>query len=139
MTLVRQIVGYCLVYCSNNCSINQYLFIQCLHPVLTIVGDAKERHSSVIYTCLAFPAGVSGKKPTCQYRRHRSDPWVEKIPWRRAWQPTPVFLQGESHGQRSLVGCIHGVTKSQTRLRQISMHALLAWSLHSHTEPSCIC
>ena len=33
------------------------------------------------------------------------DPWVGKIPWRRAWQPTPVFLPGESRGQRSLVGC----------------------------------
>ena len=32
------------------------------------------------------------------------DPCVRKIPWRRAWQPTPVFLPGESHGQRSLVG-----------------------------------
>ena len=32
------------------------------------------------------------------------DPWVGKIPWRREWQPTPVFLPGESHGQRSLVG-----------------------------------
>ena len=32
------------------------------------------------------------------------DPWVTKIPWRRAWQPTPVFLPGESHGQRSLEG-----------------------------------
>ena len=32
------------------------------------------------------------------------DPWVGKIPWRRQWQPTPVFLPGESHGQRSLAG-----------------------------------
>ena len=32
------------------------------------------------------------------------DPCVGKIPWRRAWQPTPVFLPGKSHGQRSLVG-----------------------------------
>ena len=32
------------------------------------------------------------------------DPWVRKIPWRREWPPTPVFLPGESHGQRSLVG-----------------------------------
>ena len=31
-------------------------------------------------------------------------PWVRKIPWRRAWQPTPVYLPGEFHGQRSLVG-----------------------------------
>ena len=36
--------------------------------------------------------------------RHGFDPWVGKIPWRRKWQPTPVFLPGESHGQRSLVG-----------------------------------
>ena len=33
------------------------------------------------------------------------DPWVGKIPWRRKWQPTPVSLSGEFHGQRSLVGC----------------------------------
>jgi len=32
------------------------------------------------------------------------NPWVRKIPWRRKWQPTPVFLSGESHGQRSLAG-----------------------------------
>ena len=32
------------------------------------------------------------------------NPWVGKIPWRRAWQPTPVFSPGESHGQRSLAG-----------------------------------
>ena len=36
--------------------------------------------------------------------RHRFDPWVGTIPWRRAWQHTPVFLPGESHGQKSLVG-----------------------------------
>ena len=33
------------------------------------------------------------------------DPWVGKIPWRKEWLPTPVFLPGESHGQRSLVDC----------------------------------
>ena len=37
-------------------------------------------------------------------RRPRFDPWVRKIPWRREWRPTPVFLPGEFHGQRSLVG-----------------------------------
>ena len=45
--------------------------------------------------------------PTCQCRRHkrcRLSPWVGKIPWRRKWQPTPVFLPEETHGQRSLVG-----------------------------------
>ena len=42
------------------------------------------------------------------------DAWVRKIPWRKKWQPTPVFLPGQSHGLRSKVG--YGVTKSQTRL-----------------------
>ena len=45
-----------------------------------------------------------GKESACQCRRYRFDPWVGKIPWRRAWQPTPVLLPGESYGQRSLVG-----------------------------------
>ena len=37
-------------------------------------------------------------------RRPRIDPWAGKIPWRREWLPSAVFLPGESHGQRSLVG-----------------------------------
>ena len=42
--------------------------------------------------------------------------WVRKIPWRREWLPTSVFLSGEFHGQRSLTGCTHGVAESQTWL-----------------------
>ena len=42
--------------------------------------------------------------PCRKCKRHGFDPWVGKIPWRRAWQPTPVFLPGESHGQGSLMG-----------------------------------
>ena len=45
-----------------------------------------------------------GKEPGCQCRRLRFYPWVRKIPWRRKRQPTPVFLPGKSHGQRSLGG-----------------------------------
>ena len=51
--------------------------------------------------------GAHGKESTCQCRRHNRSgfsPWVGKIPWRRAWQPTPIFLPGESLGQRSLAG-----------------------------------
>ena len=40
----------------------------------------------------------------CRCKRHRFDPWVRKIPWEGAWQPTPVFLPEGSCGQRSLVG-----------------------------------
>ena len=44
---------------------------------------------------------LSGKEPTCQCRRHkrrRSDLWLRKIPWKRAWQPTPFLFPRESHG-----------------------------------------
>jgi len=43
-------------------------------------------------------------KNLLQCRRGGFDPWVRKIPWRREWQLIPVFLPGESHGQRSLAG-----------------------------------
>ena len=69
---------------------------------------------------MVFPDGSDGKKKkeksACQSRRYTFDPWVRKTSWRRKWQPTPVFLPGESYGQRSLVGYIHGVTKSLTGL-----------------------
>ena len=48
---------------------------------------------------MGFPGGASGKQLVCQCSRHkrcRFNPWVGKIPWRRAWQPTAVFLPGES-------------------------------------------
>ena len=53
-----------------------------------------------IYT--TFP-GASAVKIHLQCGRHGFHPWVGKIPWRKKWQPTPVFLPGGSHGQRSLV------------------------------------
>ena len=45
------------------------------------------------------------------------DPWIRKMPWRRKWQPTPAFLPGKSHGQRSLAGYSPGgFAKSRTQL-----------------------
>ena len=58
-------------------------------------------NDTVLY---GFPNGSSGKESACQCRRCRFDPWVGKIPWSRKWLPTPVFLPGKSHGQRSLAG-----------------------------------
>ena len=49
-------------------------------------------------------AAAENQRIRLQCRRHGFDLWVGKIPWRRVWQPTPVFLPGESHGQRSLAG-----------------------------------
>ena len=54
-----------------------------------------------------LPRWHCGKELACQCKRHKRPgfgSWVGKIPWRRKWQPTPVFLPGKSHGQRNLAG-----------------------------------
>jgi len=59
-------------------------------------------------------------------RRCRFNPWVGKIPWKKKWQPTPVFLPGKSYGQGSLVG-VHRVAKSQRQWSDWAlMHALIS-------------
>ena len=64
-----------------------------------------------------FPGG-SVIEILVQCRRCRFDPWVRQMPWRREWQPSPVFLPGEFHGQRSLVGYSPwGLKKTWTWLR----------------------
>ena len=52
-----------------------------------------------------LPGGSEVKASACVSGRPGFDPWVGKIPWRRKWQHTPVFLPGESHGLRSLADC----------------------------------
>ena len=49
-------------------------------------------------------------------KRHKFDPWFRKVPWRRKWRPTPLFLPEKFHGQRSLAGCSLWGRKSRTRL-----------------------
>ena len=61
--------------------------------------------NSCVRPIQGFPGGASGKEPACQSRRRkrlRLYSWVRKIPWRRQWLPTPVFLPGKFHEQRSL-------------------------------------
>ena len=93
-------------------------FIQIMHKTL-FCASFQPVHVLILGL---FPGGISGEEHhACQCRRHRRcgfHPWVRKIPWRRAWQPTPVFLPGESqathssilawriHGQRSVLGYV---------------------------------
>ena len=51
-----------------------------------------------------FPGGSGSKESARNAGDPSLIPWVGKIPWRREWQPSPVFLPGEFHGQRSLAG-----------------------------------
>ena len=91
-----------------------------MSPVLLSVRLTASHELSV---CWGFSVGASGKETACQCRKHKRrgfDPWVGKIPCRRKWQPTAVFLPGESHGQRKLAGYSPWVLKGWTRLKRLS-------------------
>ena len=82
------------------------------------------------YRRYIFPAGSAGKESSCQCRRHRKrkfDPWVRKIPWRKKWLPTPVFLPKKSHGQRSLLGYSPWSGEESNTTEQLSTHRYTQW------------
>ena len=86
----------------------------------------------------SFTGGSSSKEPTFQCRGSKRcvfDPWVGKIPWRRAWRPSPVFLPGESQGQRSLVG-YHPWGRKESDMTEAThtrvAHGGFNWSIHKN-------
>ena len=82
----------------------------------TPVGPGKAIIHSLSLCHLCFPSSAVVKNLSAVQKMQVQPPWVRKIPWRRKWQPTPVCLPGESHGQRSLVAYSSWGWKSQTRL-----------------------
>ena len=67
----------------------------------------KSKQKFINMSAPGLPGGTVVKNPICQCRRSkrcRFDPWLGKIPWRKKWQPAPVFLPGKCHGPRSLGG-----------------------------------
>ena len=98
------------------------------------IGSLNKHLLRVSYT-LGFLDGTSGKEPACRrHKRCRLDPQVRKIPWRKAWKPTPVLLPRKPHGRRSLVqATAHEVAKSRTGLSDFTF--FLSYWLISHTEP----
>ena len=86
--------------------------------------------------CIGLPRWFSGKETSCQCRRHRFDPWVGKIPWRRKWQPTPVFLPGEFQGQRSLACYSQWCRKESDTTEQLSTHQCIPSIIHSLLHPT---
>ena len=83
-----------------------------------------------------FPAGSDGKVPA-----RNVGPWFDprdgKIPWRRKWQPTPVFLPGESHGQRAWQATVHRVSMSWTQLKQLNTYTQPSMALLLQLSSTC--
>ena len=71
-----------------------------------------------------LPWWLSAKESACQCKRHGFNPWAEKIPWRRKWLPTPVFLPGKSHRQRSLGATVHEVTKELDTSERLTLNTV---------------
>ena len=101
-----------------------------IETVIQEEGSQKEknkyhilRHICEIWSSLM--AQMVKNPPIMQ--KPRFDPWVKEIPYRREWQPTPVFLPGEFHGQRRLVGC------SPPDHKELDM---TEWHMHKHTHES---
>ena len=81
-----------------------------------ILSSSTRNNFAFQFIIIGLPKWLSSTQSACQCRRHRFNPWVGKIPWRRKWQPTPVFLPRKSQQQKSLGATVHALTKSQTLL-----------------------
>ena len=115
-------------------------------PLLGLYGGA---FLDIFFSMFKLSWCLSGKEYACQYRRHKRcefNPWVGKMPWRRAWQPSPIFLPGESHGERSLVGYSPWGHKESDKA-EVTQHthimgkdmathsSILAWRIPWREEP----
>ena len=72
----------------------------------------------------AWKSKTTKKEFAWEFKRCGFNPWVGKIPWSKKWQPTPLFLPGKSHGQRSLGGCSPGAAKSQKQLNRAQANSV---------------
>ena len=90
-----------------------------------------------VFSCSGrIPWWLSGKESACQCRRHRSHPWSGKIPWRREWQPTPVFLPWRIPMDRGAWrATVHGVAELDTTMRVVEEGKDFLWSLVEHHWP----
>ena len=109
----------------------------------TVHGILQARILEWVAFLFSRDPGIKPRSPTLQADSLPSEPqgkpskrlrfslWVRKIPWRRKWQPTPGFLPGKSHGQRSLAGYSPWVTKSPGGHNWAHMHIKTLWERHS--------
>ena len=142
--------------------ITPYLFISTDPYCLTHSSHTLHLHTLVCpHSPTGLPWWVRQSRICLQCGRPRFSPWVGKVPWRRKWQPTPVFLPGESRGQRNLVGYSLWSCKALDTSEQLTLftslffihvshnhrlqnithtHTRTHTHLHSHLlPPSCVC
>ena len=86
------------------------------------------RHIRTLYFLVGLPKWLCGKESSCHsksLRRHRFNPWMRKISWRKKRQPIQIFLPGKSHGQRSWAGYSPKGCNESSKTECLSTHAFL--------------
>ena len=130
-------IRVCFHYSENGRALFHVCLCVCACMCMCVVKETetgRERESTshfylaasllVTHSCQAgLPRWFSGKESTCQCRRCRLDAWLEKISWRRKCPPTPVFVPGKSHGQKSLVACSPWGSKDSATTEGLSTRA----------------
>ena len=105
-------------------SVSPWTLAPCLH--LTSVGSGQPSWPPLAHSINTAPRVESAY----QSRIHRSrgfDSWIRKIPWKRKWQPTLVFLPGKSHGQRGQAGCSPWGCKESDKISQLGTSLVVQW------------
>ena len=124
-------------------SLNVFLSCQLVQGnIFTRISNSKTNFSQLLaHLCLrdyfvSYGASLVAQTIIClQWGRPGFDPWVRKIPCRKEWQPTPVFLPGEFHGQRSLVGYNQWGRKESDTTEQLSLSLFtLLFPTHIHSN-----
>ena len=147
LSLVAQdkLISLCLIF--HICNMKIVKITQRVNVKIEWVNMYKSAPQSKVWyldmnsMCLGFPPGASDKEPPANAgdMRCRFHPWDGEIPWRREWQPTPVFLPGESHGWGAWRATVHEFAQLhpvQTWLKQLSRHAcMLCVYCHYYHEP----
>ena len=122
----RLIIFYSFEFCFCFC-IKMFSSIY-LSPLIFYYKQAKRNPATPSIVCLEISSAfqvalvIKNLPANAGDKRHRFDPWVRKIPWRTALQPTPVFLPGESHGQKSLVGYSPRGCQESDTTKQLHFH-----------------
>ena len=126
---------YTLPFCTfeRYCFMWSYKFIQCDYITPSATACSAQYH--IVWDL----DGTSGKDSACQRRckRHESHPRVRKVPWRREWQPTPVFLPGKPMDRGAWWATVHETTRSWTWLSTHSLLSMLKHTAGVHSSKHC--
>ena len=135
---------FTVIFCQHLLDSLQTFFRKNLPRSWVPAQNKKAQNSIAFYGAMHFSLSLwwlNGKESACQCKRQGFDLQIRKIPWRRKWQPAPVFMPGECNGQRSLAGYSPQDHKELDMMEQLGIcittlkHQMSSFGLHNSTTP----